>query len=159
MDRPTLKQTVVDELALTWLQVPGHAFALSTFAWAQGMMALELERVLLELEREGAVRVQYHGLGVRPVTVVLTQEGRVGWIHGRSATLLPGSDQQLLELTAWLQRSGPVSEHDIDRKLWVSPVRAHQLVLMLRGLGRVRAAVGADGRFEGVEGRPGWVST
>lgn len=157
MDVQTLKQTVVDELALTWLQVPGHVFVLPGFAWTRGVMALEVERVLLEMEREGVVRLQYAAHGGRPAGVVLTPDGQVSWIHGRSATLLLGADEQLLELTVWLPHAGLVSERDIDRRLWVTPLRAHQLVLMLRCLGRVHAAVGVDGRFEGVRWRPAWV--
>ncbi|MFC3833462.1 hypothetical protein [Deinococcus rufus] len=155
MDRQTLAQAVVDDLALTWLQVPGHAFSLSGFARARGLTSAEVERAVLGLAREGVVRVQYARSALTLTAVVLTHAAQERWIHDRSAALLPGSERQLLRVTTWLHRVGPVAEQDIVRKLGVLPSRAHQLVVMLRCLGRVQAAVGVGGRFEEVRCRPG----
>ena len=153
MNRGVLQQTIIDELALTQLQEPGHAFSLPDFVWLQGMLGVEVERVVRALERDGTVRVQYAGAGMIPVAVRLTQDGLAHWIDSRSATLLPGSQEQLQVLKAYVQRSGPVSTQDIEHSLSVPPLRAHQLVVLLRSLGLVSAAVDAAGQFTAIRWR------
>lgn len=153
MNRQILKQTLLDELALTCLQVPNHAFSLPDFIRAQGMLGVEVERVVLELAQDGLIRLQYAGPDQQPTGARLTHDGLVHWLYRRSATLLPGAEEQLQVLRGYLQRSGPVSAQDIEQRLSVPPLRAHQLVILMRSLGQVQAAVDAAGQFTAIRWR------
>lgn len=160
MNHQAVCTAITDDLALTWLHTQDAAFEVLAFAKHHSLRVRQVTGALVALERTGVVvqhRIYYPGPFVsgRPLLgVVLTRRGQCGWIHGRAAVLLPDSLSQL-EAVKYLLRGGrSVSAQELEVQLTITRLRAHQLVLMLRALDVVHAAVDATGHFTDIRLRP-----
>ncbi|THF85594.1 hypothetical protein E7T09_16735 [Deinococcus sp. KSM4-11] len=148
-----LRELITDELALTWLQVPGHTFSPVAFARTQGVSAVDVGRALLRLQDAGHVLLS-RSAGVSGVTAVLTPFGQRDWVSGLAASSLAGSRAQMRQAYQFVQAAQPVTAQDVQEHLALPAERVHQLLLMLRSLGSIQAAVDAEGRFTDVRVHP-----
>lgn len=151
MKSSELRAAIVEELALSWLQVPGHAFVSWQFADVHGLNALELNRALMDLREAGWILLNQWEGTVLPGGVVLTAQGQVAWIHDRAESRLPGVRAQQRLVFQFLQRHQPVSAGTLETRLGLPGWRVHQLVLIMRSLGSVQAAVDDRGQFTEIQ--------
>ncbi|GHF65002.1 hypothetical protein HNQ07_004648 [Deinococcus metalli] len=148
-----VRAAIMDELALAWLQVPGHAFVSWALAEAHGLNVLSVGRALVELREAGSVLLYRPDGDAMLVSVVLTPQGQVAWIHDRAESCLPGVRAQQRLVYQFLQQQEPISAATLEASLGLPALRVHQLVLIMRSLGSVQAAVDAAGHFTKIRGR------
>ncbi|GHF61439.1 DNA-binding MarR family transcriptional regulator [Deinococcus metalli] len=142
-----VRAAIMDELALAWLQVPGHAFVPWALAEAQGVNVLSVGRALVELREAGSVLLYRQEGDAMLVSVVLTPQGQAEWINDRAESCLPGVRVQQRLMYQLLQRQEHVSAATLEAFLGLPALRVRQLVLIMRSLGSVQAAVDAAGHF------------
>ncbi|GHF54197.1 hypothetical protein HNQ07_003571 [Deinococcus metalli] len=143
-----LRAAIVREVALTWLDEPGHAFDARTFAQVHRVSALEVGRVLVDLRDAGQVFLRREDDTCAPHTVTLTREGQRMWMQEQAESCLPGIRQQLRAVYQVLQTADrPLSVAQLETEVPFTARRVRQVLLIMHSLGTMQATLGQDGAF------------
>ncbi|WP_412027945.1 hypothetical protein [Deinococcus yunweiensis] len=149
MDDAALGIELMEALALDWLH--GHAtpITLHTFAHARGRPVADVRRATVSLQLAGAAR--FHPTPSpytqQDVAMVLSRHGQCVWVQTRAELAFPGTHAQLTALRQVLQGRPGGTEDEVAQQLHLTRGWARQLIMMLRALDQVYAAVDAHGQF------------
>ncbi|WP_295818859.1 hypothetical protein [uncultured Deinococcus sp.] len=150
MKDSALSVELLDALALDWLYGHHTPVTLQTFAHDRGRPVADVRHVLLELQLADTVMLRPMRTSppeLQDITIVLTRRGQCAWVKERAEQALPGVHAQLQAARQVLRRHPGVSEDAVAQHLALSSLQVRQVVLMLRCLHDVHAALDAQGRF------------
>lgn len=149
MKDAALADALIEALALDWLHGHRTPITLRSFARVRKRPVTDVRRVVLQLQHAGTVTL--HPVRAAPerpdVGIVLTRDGQCTWVEARAAQVLPDVHAQVPAARQLLRDRPGISEEVVAQELALDRQQAHQVVLMLRCLDGVHAALDVHGQF------------